>query len=156
MRNKNAKVSDPNSFYTEPGSREKILYSAKVRPDGVIEVVPSGVEDIQDKIESFRDQTDMCYIVKQIALGDMSVLNQYPGQYGDFTKLPKTMAEVLQQQIDAEKAWYALPVDIRAQFDHDKVKWLATAGTEEWNSIMFPSVTKEDGEALVATEEVTE
>lgn len=138
MRNKNAKVPDPNSFVTNPGSPERILYSAKVKVDGSIDVVPSGKENIQDKIESFRDQTDMCYILKQIALGNADVLNVHPGQYGDFTKAPASMAEALQLQIDAQKAWYDMPVELRAKFDHDLNKWLVTAGSEDWNEKMFP------------------
>lgn len=156
MRNKNAKVSDPNSFVTESGSPERILYSAKVKVDGSIEVVPSGKENIQDKIESFRDQTDMSYIIKQLMLGNADVLNVHPGQYGDFTQAPKSMAEALQLQIDAEKAWYGLPVETRAKFDHDLNRWLVTAGSEDWNNKMFPSATKEAGEPLVGTEEVSE
>lgn len=152
MRNKNAKVSDPNTFITEPGSPERIIYSAKVKPDGSLQVVPSGKENIQDKIESFRDQTDMCYILKQLALGNADVLTVHPGQYGDFTKAPSSMAEALQLQIDAENAWKGLPVDLRAKFDYDMTKWLVTAGSDEWNVKMFPSATKEPSEPLVGTE----
>lgn len=150
MRNKNAKVSDPNTFFTEPGSPERILYSAKVKPDGSIDVVASGKENIQDKIESFRDQTDMSYILKQLALGNADVLSVHPGQYGDFTKQPTSMAEALQLQIDAENAWKKLPIDTRAKFDYDLTKWLVTAGTDEWNEKM--SLNNNSGDALVAPE----
>ena len=156
MRNKYAKVSDPNSFITCPGSPENILYEAKVKFDGSIDVVPCGKENIQDKIESFRDQTDMSYIIKQLQLGNAQVLSATPGEFGDFTKAPKNMAEALQIQIDAEKAWYNLPVDIRAKFDHDFNRWLVAAGSDEWNAKMFPSATNEPGEAPVASEEVKE
>lgn len=159
MRNKNAKVSDPNTFYTDPGSPERILYDGKIMPDGSIEVVATGKENIQDKIESFREQTDMSYIIKQIQLGNGDVLNLSPGEYGDFTKAPKTMAEALQMQIDANKAWYGMPVEIRSRFDNDMTKWLVTAGTDEWNKKMFPdkyAPKDNSGEALVAGEDVKE
>lgn len=156
MRNKNAKVSNPNDFVTDPGSPDRVLYSAKVQPDGSLKIVECGKEDLQAKIESFRDSTDMNYILKQLALGNVGVLAVHPGQYGDFTQQPKTMAEALQLQIDAENAWYRLPVDIRAKFDHDLNKWLVTAGSEEWNKAMFPeksnSLNDISGEPLVGTE----
>lgn len=138
MRNENAKVSNPNDFVTDPGSPERVIYSAKIKPDGSLEVVPSGKENIQDKIESFRDQTDISYIIHQIAIGNSDALFVQPGQYGDFTKVPKNMAEALQLQIDAETAWNGLPVDVRAKFDYDLTKWLVTAGSEDWNKKMFP------------------
>ena len=58
MRNKNAKLTNPNDFVSDPGSPIRTFYSGKVLPDGSIQVVESGKENIQDKIESFRDQTD--------------------------------------------------------------------------------------------------
>lgn len=161
MRNKNAKVSNPNDFHTDPGSPERILYSAKVLPDGSIEVIPSGKENIQDKIEAQREQTDMSYIIRQIQLGNGDVLNLSPGEYGDFTKAPKTMAEALQMEIDAHRAWYGMPVEIRSRFDNNMMKWLVTAGTDDWNKKMFPekfgdSPKDDSGEALVAGKEGNE
>lgn len=132
MRNKNAKVTNPNDFVTCPGNPEKVLYSAKVLPNGVIDVVESGLENMQDKIESFRSQTDMAYILKQIALGNNDVLVRSVGQYGDFTNMPKTMAEAMQLQIDAEKEFYKLDLDTRGKFNNDFRQWLVSAGSPEW------------------------
>lgn len=132
MRNKNAKVSDPNGFITEPGSPERVIYDAQVGPDGVIEVVPAGKDNIQEKIESFRQSTDMSFILKQLALGNNEVLNQEPGMYGNFLDMPKTMAEAMQRQIDAEKVFYKLPVDVRGKFENDYRRWLVSAGSDEW------------------------
>ena len=160
MRNKNAKVSNPNDFVTDPGSPERILYSAKIKADGSIDVVPSGKENIQEKIEAQRDMTDMSYIIKQIELGNGDILNLNPGEYGDFTKAPKTMAEALQLQIDATKAWYGMPVEIRSRFDNDLTRWLVTAGTDEWNKKMFPdqfdSSKNNSGEPLDGKGDVVE
>lgn len=148
MRNPKAKVSNPNEFKTEPGSLEKQLYAAKVLKDGTIDIQPSGKENIQDKIESFRSQTDMSYILKQIALGNDDVLVRSIGQYGDFTEMPKTMAEAMQLQIDAEKEFYKLDLDTRNKFNNDFRNWLVTAGTPEWIEKMniIQDAIKEDEE----------
>lgn len=143
MRNKNACVSDPHDFITCSGEQDRIIYKTKVMPDGTLDIQPSGKESIQAKIESFRPQTDMAFILKQMQLGNLDVLNGAHGSYGDFTQMPKTMAEAMQLRIDAEDAWYKLPVDTRAKFDHDLNKWLATAGTKEWSEIMSPSAPKD-------------
>ena len=98
MRSKYSKVSDPNSFVSDPGTRERIIYSAKINENHVIEVVPAGKEDWQDYIESFRDKTDMAYVLKQLSLGDSSVLNPNQPSYSDFTQIPKSLAEAMQLQ----------------------------------------------------------
>lgn len=156
MRNKNAKVSNPNDFVTCPGSGEEITYSAKVLPNGCMDVVPAGKENTQAKIESFRSQTDMSYILKQIALGNQDVLTRSIGQYGDFTQMPKTMVEALQLQIDAEREFYKLDLDTRNAFNNDLKQWLVTAGTPEWIQKMhiIEDVINEDekGEAERAAE----
>lgn len=146
MRNPNAKVTNPNDFFTEPGSPDKELFSAKVLPNGCIDVVPSGKECLQDKIESFRSQTDMAYILKQITLGNSDVLVRSVGQYGDFTEMPKSMAEAMQLQIDAEKEFYKLDLDTRSKFQNDFRQWLVSAGSPEWIKKMgiIQQVIKED------------
>lgn len=132
MRNVHAKVSDPNSFSTCHGSSEHIIYSAKVMDDGTIKLKEAGKENIQQKIDSFRDSTDMAYILHRLAQGDTSVLNQKQPMFGDFTKTPKNLAETLQMHIDAENAFYKLPLEVRSKFDNDFNKWFSSAGTERW------------------------
>lgn len=132
MRNAKACVSDPNQFVTCSGSSVHIEYSAKVRPDGSIELVPSGKFDIKEMINSFRDTTDMSYILSRLAVGDQSVLNQKSPMFGDFTSMPKTYAESLQLVMDAKEKFYQLPLDLRNKFDNDFNKWFVTAGSENW------------------------
>lgn len=134
MRNKNAKVSDPNKFVTDPGEKFRIEYSPKVMPDGTIELQESGKIDIDAFINSQRDQTDMAYILKQLSLGNTNVIQKGSPMFGDFTDpdLPKTYAEALQLQIDAAKSFYMLPVDVRAKFENDFNRYFAQAGTDEW------------------------
>lgn len=150
MRNKNAKVSDPNSFHTCPGSPVRDIYEAVVSDTGAIEVKVTGQENIQDKIEAARSSTDMSYILKQLALGNNDVLVRSAGQYGDFTQMPKTMAEALQMQINAEKAFAQLPLDVRQKFNNDFHEWLvgASAMTPAWIEKMgiIQEVIKEDEE----------
>lgn len=155
MRNKNARIPDPAKIYTDPGSPINILYDAKVMPDGTIKLEEAGTENIQDKIEACRSTTDMSYIIHRLQIGNTDVITVNNGQYGDFTKVPKSMAEALQIQIDAEKAWYGMPVEVRSKFDNDFTKWLVTAGSEEWTSKMFPS-DDNSGVALVAEGDVKE
>lgn len=143
MRNKNACVSDPNDFRTNPGDRYHVTYSPIVNNDGTITLVESGKDDIQEMINSFRDSTDMSFILSRMAIGDTSVLTDKTPMYGDFTQFPKTYAGALQLVIDAENQFNSLPLDVRNKFDNDFRRWFATAGTEEWTKSMDSVIIKD-------------
>lgn len=132
MRNKFAEVSEPNYFNSCSGNIEHIIYSPKVLDSGVIKLIQSGKENIQDKINSFRDTCDMSFILQRLAMGDSSVLNKKIPNYGDFTQMPKSYAEALQLVINAEKDFYDLPLDTRNKFDNDYKQWFAQAGSVAW------------------------
>lgn len=132
MRNKSAKVSDPNVFISCPGSRIHVLFSSSIEPDGSFVLVKTGEEDIQDLIDSYRSSCDMTYILKQLALGNTAVLSQKEPMYGDFTEMPKSYAEALQVVMDAEQKFSKLPLDVRNAFDNDFKKWFASSGSEDW------------------------
>lgn len=132
MRNKNSKVSDPNSFVSNPGTEEEIVYDATVLPDGQIELKPAGLKNIKEYINSFRESTDISYIVQRLKNGDLTDLNLKEGFYADMTKMPKTRAEFLQLFIDMERKFNELPLEIRNKFDNNYRNWYATGDTEEW------------------------
>lgn len=138
MRNPKACVSDPRKFETSPGSAVHQLYSSRVYDDGRIELEENGVEDIQEMIDSYREGTDMAYILHQLELGNDSVLNQRSPMYGDFTEAPNTLAQAQQMLIDGENAFYELPLETRQQFDNDFRKWLFTSGQPDWIKKMTP------------------
>lgn len=132
MRNKNSKVSDPNSFVTCPGTTEEIIYDAKVLPDGQIELREAGKKNIQEYIDSFRECTDISFIVQRLKNGDVTDLNLKEGFYADITKMPKTRAEFMQLFIDMERKFNELPLEIRNKFDNNYRNWFASGDTEEW------------------------
>lgn len=144
MRNNYAAVSDPNEFVTDPGSEIHELFSARIMSDGTIQLVSSGKENIQDKIDSYRSMTDMAYILSRMALGDTSVLTDKVPMFGDFTGAPSNYAEALQLVMDAERQFLRLPMEIRNAFDNDYRKWFASAGSDDWMSKMDPVIPKPD------------
>lgn len=146
MRNKYAKVCDPNNFVSDPGSKVHVVYEPKVLPNGEILLSEVGKEDIQDYINSFRDQTDMAYILKQLAKGDTSVLSNAVPSYGDFTNAPSSFADALQMVMDAESKFNKLPLDVRNKFDNDFRKWFATSGNDDWFEKMDSVIVKPDAE----------
>lgn len=137
---------DPNSFVSCSGDRYRILYSPVVQSDGTILLKESGKEDIQQMIDSYRDQTDMTFILERIKAGDTSMFREDSPMFGDFTNMPKNYAEFLQLYIDKEKQFLELPLDVRNSFDNDFRKWFASSGSEEWFEKMDPVIIKEEKE----------
>lgn len=132
MRNDKARVPDPNEFVTCPGETEHIVYTSKVMEDGTILLTPCGKENIKELINSYVDQTDISYIMAQLAVGNTSVLNNKTPMYGDFTEAPKDLRHAMQIMLDGEKAFYQLDLDTRQKFNNDFRQWLVTAGSESW------------------------
>lgn len=138
MRIKGAAVHDFNSFVTGSGSPVKDIFSPKVLKDGSIELVKTSEYSLQEYIESYRDQTDMSFIIQQLKAGNPSVLHVQNGMYGDFTNLPKSYAEVLQLNINAKKVFNDLPLDVKKAYEMDFNKWFADVGSDTWVKLMNP------------------
>lgn len=136
MRNKNAKVPDISKIFTNPGDRMVPIYKPRYNENGVIECVIDGYEDQQEKINAWRDQTDMAYIIHQLKMGNMDVLNQREGSYEDLTGLPDNFIDAMNILIEREQAFDALPADVKSKFDNNFRYWISSFGAPEWNEKM--------------------
>lgn len=145
---------DNGNFVSNPGSPIHILYAPKVCDDGHIELVPCGKENTDEMIQSHLESTDINLILNRVAQGDMSGLTVKNGAYGDFTNVPKTFAEALQLQIDSNRLFESLPVNIRDKFMQDPNEFFAKAGTEEWFEKLNGIIPREMNPGVIKTEEV--
>lgn len=128
-------TKDKADFYAcNPGSPEKIKYSAKVLPDGKIELTPSGKINIQDYINSFRETCDINVIIRRLKNGDMSAMEAFKASpfYGDSTQFPKSYNEFLQVFINAQTEFANLPIDVKQKFGNDVNQFIAQIGQKEW------------------------
>lgn len=142
---------------SEPGSPIKDIFSPVVNKDGTISLEKSGEENLQEYIDSFRDECDINVILAKYASGDVSVLNMRNGSYGDFTKMPKTYAEMLQLQINSNNYFKSLPKEIREKFNNDANQFFAQSGSQEWIDIMSSMYPEEKKvEDIVLEKEVKE
>lgn len=132
---------DPKKFNSDPGSPIHVLYSAKIDKNGVTVLEKVGEENTDDMIQAAAASTDINQIVSYyMNTGDDTVLNRYVPQYGDFTKIPKTLAEFLQLRIDSQNFFDALPAEIKSQFDNNADMFFAQAGNEDWYVKLKPVV----------------
>lgn len=133
-----------NSIVSNPGNPIKPVYKPIVNKDGTITLVQEGFVNTDEEIQSHEESVDIDVIVARYMNGDLEALNKHVGQYGDFTEMPKTYAEVLQMQIDAKNTFMSLPVEIRQKFDNDPNQFFAQSGTEDWYNKLEPLMSKKE------------
>lgn len=153
----NNSVEKANDFETPAGNRFEVIYSPKVQADGSIELVETGKKDIQEEIDSWYEHTDMSYILRAMAATG-EIPNVSRGFYGDFSEMPGNMAEAMQLMLDAEAAFYELPLDRRNAFDNDFKKWLVLMHTDgdRFAELMQFSTDKVPDGAITSESEVKE
>lgn len=126
---------DPNAFVSNPGSRKRKVL-APLFDGKKLSLIESGEVDIQDMINSHGPECDMSFILSRLANGDTSFLNGNNPMFADFHNLPSSFRDVLDIALNSERIFNMLPLEQRQQFDNDYRKFVATAGTPEWNNIM--------------------
>lgn len=117
------------------GSGMKDTYKMHVDDDGKRELRKSGTYNLYAEIQSYKDSVSIDYILSRFVNGDESALSRVQGIYGDFTEMPKTMAELQQRIIDAEDLFYQLPLDIRSQYNHSPSEFYAQLDSEKTKNI---------------------
>lgn len=97
----------------------------------------SAVDDVESERfprtqQSFKDECDVNLIMKRFErTGVLDHLNVFEGSYGDFTELPTSYHEAVNQVIAAQDMFMTIPARIRAMFDNDPGKFLAFAEDPE-------------------------
>lgn len=146
-----AKRRKVSSFYTDgvedyiscSGDRYRYEFTGKVFDNGVIELIPNGKTDVYASIQADAEANSIPAILARFENGDPSGFDA-KAMYGDFTDLPKTYAEFLQRQIDAQHVWESLDPKQRIRFDNDMNQFFATAGTKEWIDKLAGELLRED------------
>lgn len=128
--------------YVNPGNPEKILYSPKFDSNGSMELIEAGKEDLYASIQSHKDSCDINLILKRYACGDVSALQKRQGMFGDFTDAPSSYAEALNSMIIAEQYFNSLPLETRAQFDHNFHRFLLSLDKPDFESKFSAGVQK--------------
>lgn len=116
---------DPHSrILAEPGSGIKQVYTAELSPNGEVNLIPSGEDDMYAEIQSHRDSVDIHVLLARYRNGDLDALSRRQGLYGDFTQYPTNYAELLNTVIQGKSYFESLPVETREKFDHSFEKFM--------------------------------
>uniref|UniRef100_A0AAU8AVN7 Internal scaffolding protein n=1 Tax=Dulem virus 166 TaxID=3145643 RepID=A0AAU8AVN7_9VIRU len=126
----------PPKTATHSGNRFEPTYKMAVDEDGVKDLAVTGQTDIYAYIQSYAQSCDINYILDRFARGDESALSKIQGIYGDFTEVPKSLAELSQRVLDAENIFNQLPLETREQFNFSPTEFFTQFGSDKFNEIM--------------------
>lgn len=96
----------------EPVFEERIV-------DGINQLVKVGENPISPMIQEYAEETKVYNILARYKRGDITALNQRPGQYIDVVGMPSTLAEAQQKLRDVEEQFSRLPLEIRQKFNNN-------------------------------------
>lgn len=138
----------PEIFVSNAGSGIKKLFRGKLNKDTMqIELVPDGEKNLYAEIQSWKDSVDINKIVDRYRSGEIDILNQVQGTYGDFASAPKDLAEAIAIAENGKQVFARLPVEIKEKFGNNPLLWMKEAGSEKWFDFM--QVEQKDVSAAV-------
>ena len=152
MRNPAARVSDPNSFVSDPGSPFHDILEPRFTGDNTT-VVPVGRENIQERIQAQGPYTDINYMLTCLRHGDSSVLTSHRAFYGDVSDFPTNPVDGINLFRSAERRFALLTPEDRSKYNNDWQVWLSAvlADPSALNVPVANSVEQPDS----ASQEVT-
>lgn len=124
--------------FSKTGSGMKPTYKMHVDDDGKRELKQSGEFNLYADIQSYEQSVSIDYLLSKFINGDTTALSRAQGVYGDFTQMPRTLAELQQRVIDAENLFNSLPLDIRAQYNHSASEFFAQLDSDKTKAIFNP------------------
>lgn len=120
-------------------------YSLQINKDtGKKELKETGKTNVYELIQASKEETMVYNILKRFESGDLDALNKTKGIYGDFTSMPRTLAEAQQLVIDTEKQFNELPIEIRREFNMSASEYLASLTNGKFEAIMSKYAKKEE------------
>lgn len=123
-----------SAFYSPTGNGTIEEYQLKYDKESGSEIlVKIGIRNTQEEIQSFRESCNITNIIERFVNGEVDILNQVDGVYGDFTNTPTSFAEYFNKVKEAEKIFESLPDEIKDKFDNSAEKFFLEFGTSSFN-----------------------
>lgn len=128
----------PEANPTPSGNEFLSTYQEEIDKDGNLRVVETGKICIYDMIQTHLEETKIENILKAVALGDLSALQQREATYADTTNMPKNLMEAQNLVIRAKNEFENFPLEVRKLFDNSAEKYVSEMGTADFLEKMAP------------------
>ena len=125
------RFDNPQRFRTVCGDREAVTYQPVYDRKGIWHLEETGKENRYLDIQSHADSCDINVIMARYRNGEVDVLNQIQGTYGDFSNVPTNYADLMNAKIKAENLFMSLAADVREKYNNSVEQFMAEIGTKE-------------------------
>lgn len=122
------RLYSPNRIPTAVGGAEKQEYQPVYDRKGVWHLEATKMSNRYMEIQSHADSCDLNVIMQRYQRGELDVLQQVQGYYGDVSNIPSNYADILNETIRGEALFRSLAPDIRSQFGNSVEQFVAALG----------------------------
>lgn len=134
------KWDETEKIYTNPGSPDKVVYGATLDPKTKNLIVePKAKESLYDYINSFADSVNLNVLISRFVNGDKEVLLKRAANYIDITGVPDNLNDYVNYMVNADALFDTLPVEVKEQFNNNRLLFSSQIGTEDWKQKMNTS-----------------
>lgn len=125
--------SSNNIRASNSGKKVRNNYKPVYSAAGVYNLVPDGVINSYDDIQSHAESCDLKLIIEKYNMtGDRRLLDVKQGFFEDISNFPENFADLQNKIIDANMQFMELPLEIREKFSHNPVEFYTEFGTKEF------------------------
>lgn len=125
-------------MFTPAGTRYLNVYQEELDKKGRLHLVKTGQTNVYEKIQADLESTKIENILHQVAMGDLSVLNQRETLYVDATNMPKNLMEAQNIVIKAKAEFEQFPKEVREIFHNSPEEYVSEMGSKEFLDKMAP------------------
>lgn len=129
---------DRQRVFTPAGTKYLNTYQEEIDKKGHLHLVKVGQTNVYDKIQADLESTKIENILHQVAMGDLSVLNQRETLYVDATNMPKNLMEAQNIVIKAKAEFEEFPKEVREIFHNSPEEYVSEMGSKEFLDKMAP------------------
>lgn len=129
----------PRKMVSHVGVPVKKKFIGRYDYNGDVELVEHGVCNVYDEIQSYADECSMDNILRRFAAGDVSVLSKSQGVYVDASQLPEHFVDMCNLVAEVERNFNLLPVEERAMYENNFVKYALGQRVAEPASVASPA-----------------
>lgn len=128
----------PEKKKTPSGNHYIKTYQEEINKNGEYNLVETGYHDVYAEIQLDLESSKIENILHQLAMGDLSALQQRDATYIDATTMPKSLQEAQNLVIRMKDEFYNMPLEVRKLFDNNPERYVTLMGTDEFKEIMSP------------------
>lgn len=120
-----------------PGSCVAPVFSDSFDDKGVATVIVTGTTNLDDYIQSFKDDVDIYKILDRLSLSGAELPVVSSDQYFDVTEMPSNIHEAQQQIAKARIIFNNLSSDKRKEYNNSFDEFIADFGSSKFVSLFF-------------------